>query len=106
MGWRLLRRKLYLFKHRREILCAGRSLANTDSCGQPDADAHCYSGGNCHANSHSASFVADTNGHCDTYTYTDTNAKSNTNSETQSNAEVSPHPAAAAVDLRHVQRRM
>jgi hypothetical protein len=33
---------LYPVQHRREILRAGRSLANTDSYGQPDAYANCY----------------------------------------------------------------
>ncbi len=54
-----------LFEHRREILRAGRSLANTDSYGQPDsdgysnADAHTYSygHGNSEPNSHANSDI-------------------------------------------------
>jgi len=63
MGWDQ-RRRQYAIQHRRQILRAGRSLANTDSDVQPDsygysnADAHTYSYGhgnsdcNCDADSH------------------------------------------------------
>jgi hypothetical protein len=73
LGWHLRGRwLLILFKHRREILRAGRSLANTDSYGQPDsdgysnADAHTYSYG--HGNS-DCNCDADSYANCDTQRY-------------------------------------
>jgi hypothetical protein len=83
MGWRLLCLwQHYLFKHRREILRAGRSLADTDSYGQPDA--------NTNGDSHTYSDVyayADSNSNRDANGYTNGNRDSDANAKTYAHSE-------------------
>jgi hypothetical protein len=93
---------LHLFKHGREILRAGRSLANADSYGQPDADsysnadAHTYSYGygnsDCNANGDSCRNAY-------TYGYANSDSKTESNSEVCSNTQVSSDAGATPVAL-------
>jgi hypothetical protein len=86
-------------------LCAGRSLANTDSYGQPDAnpnrnihfyshtncDRHRY--GNCDSNSHANAY-----GDCHPNSYSASKSNTNTNghAETFADAEGCANDAASA----------
>jgi len=65
MGWVQLR-ATSLLQHRREILRAGPSLANTDCYGQPDADG--YRNRNCDTGSYSYRYAYERT-QCYTYDY-------------------------------------
>ena len=94
LGWIQLHPRP-LLQHRREILRAGRSLANTDSDGQPDsdgysnADAHTYSYG--HGNSDCGS---------DRFAYAVIHATSITYTKNSPDPEESAHAPAASVNVK------
>jgi hypothetical protein len=93
-------RRTHFFEHRREILRAGRSLANTDSYGQPDsygysnADARSYSNSYIYANAYGDDNT-DYDGDPNSYAYFDT--ETFTYTKDNPGAEGSTYSAAAPV---------
>jgi hypothetical protein len=98
MGWIQLR-ATGLLQHWREILRAGRSLAHTDSYGQPDSDGYSNAYTNSHVYSDRNTSESHTDSNRNSDAYANLYTKTESNSEVCSNTQVSSDACATPVAL-------